>query len=118
MLVFVYGTLQRGQRLHQHLAGQRFVGEARTQPEYRLLRIDWYPGLVAAESASAGTSVCGEVWDVDDQTLKILDTVEDVGSGLYERKPVRLLKPFDGEDVIAYFYLGNVEGCSDCGDRW
>lgn len=118
MLVFVYGTLQRGGTLHEHLAGQRFVGSAQTCHDYRLYRIDWYPGLVDASSPGQGLAIHGEVWDVDDVTLAVLDQVEDVESGLYERRSVRLQKPFDQAEVIAYFYLGDVEGCPDNGDRW
>lgn len=118
MLVFVYGTLQRGRALHEHLAGQRFVGEARTQPEYRLYRIDWYPGLVEASSSGEGLAIHGEVWDVDEASMAILDRVEEVDSGLYERRLIRLQKPFDQSEVLAYLYLGDVEGCSDYGDRW
>ena len=118
MLVFVYGTLQRGRALHVHLAGQRFVGTAKTQRGYRLYRIDWYPGLVEVPTSEEGLAIHGEVWDVDEAGLKLLDEVEEVDSGLYERRPVRLLKPFDQSEVLAYFYLGDVEGCSDNGDRW
>ncbi|MFT5326270.1 MAG: gamma-glutamylaminecyclotransferase [Planctomycetaceae bacterium] len=118
VLVFVYGTLQRGRALHEHLAAHRFVGEAKTQPEYRLYRIGWYPGLVEAPSSGEGLAIHGEVWDVDEPGLRLLDEVEDVSSGLYERRSIRLQKPFDQSKVLAYFYLGDVEGCSDNGDRW
>ena len=118
MRVFVYGTLQRGRRLHGHLVGQHFVANAATLPDYVLFKVDWYPGLVDAPSPGAGNSVRGEVWEIDDATLAVLDEVEDIESGLYERKPIRLQPPFDRDDVIAYFYLGDVEGCPDCGDRW
>lgn len=118
VLVFVYGTLQRGRTLHGHLAGQRFAGVARTKPVYRLYRIDWYPGLVAVRPGQEGVAIHGEVWDVDDRTLRVLDQVEEVDSGLYERRSVLLQEPFEGMDVVAYFYLGAVAGCSDSGDRW
>lgn len=118
MLVFVYGTLQRGRALHEHLTGQRFVGTAQTCAQYRLYRIDWYPGLVDAAPSQKGLAIYGEVWDVDATTLRTLDEVEEVDSGLYERRQVLLQSPFDRAEVIAYFYCGDVEGCSDNGDRW
>ncbi len=118
MLIFVYGTLQRGRALHKHLASQSFVGTAQTQAEYRLYRIEWYPGLVDAKTSGQGLAIHGEVWDVDDAALRVLDKVEEVDSGLYERRPIRLQEPFDQLEVVAYFYLGDVEGCSDNGDRW
>ncbi len=118
MLVFVYGTLQRGRALHKHLAGQLFVGAAKTQHLYRLYRIDWYPGLVEHRSSGQGQAIHGEVWDVGESALKILDEVEEVDAGLYERRPIQLQEPFEQSDVVAYFYLGDVEGCSENGDRW
>lgn len=118
MLVFVYGTLQRGRVLHEHLAGQRFVGSAQTRQDYRLYRIGWYPGLVDVPVRGQGVAIHGEVWDVDEPTLELLDQVEEVGSDLYERRAIRLSPPFDQSQVMAYFYLGDVEGCSDNGDRW
>lgn len=118
MLVFVYGTLKRGRALHQHLAGQRFAGDARTMPEYRLYRIEWYPGLVPAVPCESGVAIHGEVWDVDEAGLKVLDEVEEVDSGLYERRSIRLQSPFDQDEVVAYFFSGETEGCSDNGDCW
>ena len=118
MFVFVYGTLQSGGTLHEHLAGQEFVGTARTLADYRLYRIDWYPGLVDAATSQEGLAIHGVVWDVDDAALRVLDEVEEVDSGLYERRPLRLQSPFDQMEVISYFFCGDVEGCSDNGDRW
>jgi gamma-glutamylcyclotransferase (GGCT)/AIG2-like uncharacterized protein YtfP len=118
VLVFVYGTLQRGRALHHHLAGQLFVGAAKTQHLYRLYRIDWYPGIVEHRSSGQGLAIHGEVWDVDEPVLKVLDEVEEVDSGLYERRLIRLQEPFEQSDVVAYFYLGDVEDCLDNGDRW
>ena len=118
MQVFVYGTLQRGRALHEHLAGQRFVGTAQTETRYRLYRIEWFPGLVDAPTPEQGLAIHGEVWDVDEPTLRILDQVEEVDSGLYERRQIRLQAPFEQTEVMAYFYLGDVEGCADNGDRW
>ncbi len=36
-LLFVYGTLKRGERANRLLSGQRFVGAAETEPRYRLV---------------------------------------------------------------------------------
>ena len=118
VLVFVYGTLQRGRALHEHLIGQEFVGNAQTQQDYRLYRVDWYPGLVETPTFGQGLAIHGEVWDVDEEAMRLLDEVEAVDSGLYERRPIRLQNPFNRLQVIAYFFLGDVEGCSDNGDRW
>ena len=115
MLVFVYGTLKTGYRLHAHMTGSRFLGEARTEPLYRLFRIDWFPGLV--ESLD-GTGIRGEVWEVSASTLRQLDVVEEVDAGLYERRVIRLAAPFNEMAVESYFFLGDVSDAEDCGDCW
>src|SRR5207249_6980142 len=62
--LFVYGTLKRGGRGNRWLAGQRFLGEAVTEPTYRLYDLGTYPGLVRDEAN--GLAVKGELWEVDD----------------------------------------------------
>jgi len=110
--VFVYGTLKRGGRNHRLLAGQSFECEAATLPRYRLYDRGPYPCLVDDVN---GMAVRGEVWAVDDTTLRRLDEYEGVPT-LYTRKEI----PLAGVPgpVLAYFYNGDVSGYPDCGDRW
>ena len=83
--LFVYGTLQRGERLNTWLVqgGARFDREAATLPKWRLFDL-WgsFPAMVPGGSAS----VAGELWWVDDATLARLDQIE----GAYDRKVVTL----------------------------
>ena len=60
--LFVYGTLKRGGCRHAPLACQRFLGEARTAPLYRLYDLGSYPGLVPADEG--GDVVHGELYEV------------------------------------------------------
>jgi gamma-glutamylcyclotransferase (GGCT)/AIG2-like uncharacterized protein YtfP len=117
MLVFVYGTLKRGLRLNHHLAGQEFIGVTATQPFYELFNCGWYPGLV---ECSNGISITGEIWQVDETGLTILDEVEgSVGeTPLFVRRPISLLAPYDEEKVIAYFYVQDVSQLRRCGPSW
>ncbi len=115
MLIFVYGTLKTGRRLNGHMAGSRLAGEAVTQPLYRLYRIDWFPGLIEHDD---GISVRGEVWDVSADTLQVLDQVEEVDVGLFQRRQIQLAAPFEQSAVESYFYLGNVSEAEDSGDCW
>ena len=46
------------------LAGQEFVGEARTVPGFRLFDLGGFPGLVPVKADRDG--VAGEIWAVDD----------------------------------------------------
>jgi gamma-glutamylcyclotransferase (GGCT)/AIG2-like uncharacterized protein YtfP len=115
MHLFVYGTLKRGERRHQFLAGQEFVAVVHTRPLYRLFNLGEYPGLVGREN---GLPIEGELWDVDDDCLKQLDQVEGCDVGLYLRGPVELAQPHDALHPATYFYAQSVDGLADCGTRW
>lgn len=114
--VFVYGTLKRGLSNHRYMAGQKFLGEARTAPLYRMVDCGGYPGMFTVEEG--GLSILGEVWEVDDGCRKQLDILEDVGLGLYSLEPVPLLDPFTQEEVRTYIYRWPVAGLRDVGTEW
>ena len=115
MLIFVYGTLMRGQSRAAALADQRFVSEVQTQPEYRLYVCGNYPGLVEHEN---GRSIHGELWSVNEECVERLDRIEAVDEGLYVRRSVRLMSPHDQSSVQTYLYAQPTNGLRDCGDRW
>jgi gamma-glutamylcyclotransferase (GGCT)/AIG2-like uncharacterized protein YtfP len=61
IVLFVNGTLMRGQKLHENLDGAEFLGEFRTAPRYRLYSIaDVHPGMFEVETG--GVSVVGELY--------------------------------------------------------
>jgi gamma-glutamylaminecyclotransferase len=94
MLLFVYGTLRRGQSNHSQLGGARFVAEARTEPRFELVDLGGYPGLLEGGT----TAVQGELYELDAALLARLDEFEDV-PGLYERKQISLA------DASAHVYV-------------
>lgn len=106
-LMFVYGTLKRGGSNHGFLADERFAGDARTIPGFRLIDLGEYPGLVAAPAASS--TVSGEVWSVDAAALARLDALEGVAEDLYRREPIALEPPFADRCVETYFYNRNID---------
>lgn len=114
--VFVYGTLKRGLTNHGHMAGQRFLGEARTAPRYRMVDCGGYPGMFAV--AEGGLSILGEVWEVDAACRHRLDLLEDVARGMYALEPVALLAPFTADNVRTYIYRWPVAGFTDVGAEW
>jgi gamma-glutamylcyclotransferase (GGCT)/AIG2-like uncharacterized protein YtfP len=80
-LVFIYGTLRRGEAgsMSIRFPNSKFIGDAKVNGS--LYDLGAYPGLLLNESNSV---VTGEVYEVDDETLKELDDFE--GSSHYLRK--------------------------------
>src|SRR5262245_45309661 len=115
-LLFVYGTLKRGCCNHHHLAGQTFVGLGRTPAGYRLYDLGGYPGIVAQPDDSTG--VFGEVWSVEDESLRQLDHFEGVHEGLYRREALPLMPPFDGQKIYAYVPTVPASGGREVGSEW
>ncbi len=115
-LVFVYGTLKRHGSNHRFLAGQEFVGEARTVGGYILHALGDYPGMV--RSTDTAHSVTGEIWKVSASCLAALDALEGLDEGLYARESIKLAPPFHQEIVQTYLYLRSAEGRPVLGDTW
>lgn len=94
MLVFVYGTLRKGEVNHDVIDGCPFVKNARTEPRYTLHDHRWFPSM-----ASGGTTaVTGEVYDLEPKTLWEVDRLE--GHPSYYRRQHIVLE--DGQTVQAY----------------
>jgi len=111
--IFVYGTLKRGCKNHHHLAGQTYVGEARTVPGFRLYDLGDYPGMVADPTDLEG--VTGELWDVDAIALVHLDEFEGIAEGLYRRVVVSMA---DSTYAHTYLYARSVEYLPQLGPVW
>lgn len=111
--LFVYGTLKKGFGNHVLLDGCRFMQEATTKPFYRLYDCGPYPCLVKAKQ---GRAISGEVYEVDDATLKRLDRLEGVPF-LYQRDTIELSN-CDRFFPIAYFYQEDVSDFIECDSAW
>lgn len=102
--VFVYGTLLRGESNHgAFLSGSRFVCHAEL-PGYGLYNVEDYPGAVPEESKR----VKGEVYEVDQATLRRLDWLEDEGD-LYTRREVTVETAEGPMEVLVYVWNGEVD---------
>lgn len=115
--IFVYGTLKRGDCRHHLLMKQHFLGEATTVPDYLLINLGSYPGLVECGQGD-GRSIQGELYQVSHATLQRLDLEEGVAEGLYERRSIRLQNSYQDHFIEAYFYLGQVDGLPEMGTTW
>lgn len=114
--IFIYGTLKRGLSNSHYMKGQCFIGEARTEPSYRMVDAGGYPGMYRV--TENGLSIQGEVWEVDEPCRQQLEILEDVAVGLYGVEPVALLAPHDDTQVITYIYRWSIMGREDAGDCW
>jgi gamma-glutamylaminecyclotransferase len=114
--VFVYGTLKRGGQNHHFLAGQQFLGPARTAAGFTLYSLGEFPGMV--RTPASDRHVVGEVWEVDAPALAALDALEGIAEGLYERVTVPLESPFNDRPVETYLYLRTLAGRPEIGADW
>ncbi len=96
-LVFVYGSLKRGQANHHQLAGSRFCGAAQL-PGLALYDLGPFPMAIACNEP--GAWLHGELFAVDATQLRALDRFEGAPR-LYQRQRHVLS---DGRPV--WVYLG------------
>ncbi|UGV41175.1 gamma-glutamylcyclotransferase [Methanococcoides orientis] len=72
-LLFVYGTLKSGYCNHHLLGDSVLVSEVCTKAKFRMLDMQDFPGVVMSEPASR---ISGELFDVDGETLDVIDDLE------------------------------------------
>src|SRR5579871_2206546 len=86
-ILFVYGSLKRGQSNHHYMAGQEFLCSVTTAPLYRLY--DWGPYPALVEWPENGTAIEGELWRIDEATLARIEHLEEAPI-LYQMRPVAI----------------------------
>lgn len=86
-LLFVYGTLKNGHSRFKNLSKQRYIGIAKTSPEYSMYQVQTYPALVKCNN---GRKIYGELYEVDSECLKVLDNIEGVDFNLFKREEIIL----------------------------
>jgi gamma-glutamylcyclotransferase (GGCT)/AIG2-like uncharacterized protein YtfP len=96
-LVFVYGTLRRGAAgsMSDRFPDARFIADARVGGS--LYDLGAFPGLLLGE---ADSTVVGEVYEVDEETLHKLDEFE--ASSSYLRKQVEVSLGTDKKTCWVY----------------
>lgn len=100
--VFVYGSLLSGFGNHRRLeAGKaELIATARTTERFVMHDMSAFPACVPDDAN--GVQILGEVYLVDDATLRSLDQLEgyhpEMGAGLYDRITVDI----DGEPALMY----------------
>ena len=111
-ILFIYGSLKRGHLNHHRIADQEYLGDAITEPHYRIIAIGKYGGLIRDEAN--GTAVKGELWAVTPAALANLDAFEG-GEGDWIRGPVAIC---EGGQVQAYLWTGPVPAEVPSGATW
>lgn len=96
-LVFVYGSLKRGFHNHRLLENSKFLGPAKTTAEYEMFPLAGgaFPVIVPGNYA-----INGELYEVDETTLKLLDRLESNGS-MYQRE----VTDIPSHDQLAWVYV-------------
>jgi gamma-glutamylcyclotransferase (GGCT)/AIG2-like uncharacterized protein YtfP len=100
-LVFVYGTLLRGEVNHRLLSAAEYLGDHKTEPRFTLLELGAYPGVVLG----GHTAISGEIYRVGEAAMRQLDRLEDYPR-LYDRV---LISSAFGRTWI-YVYRGRIQG--------
>ena len=109
-LLFVYGTLLRGQRNHSSLAAAQYLGRVRTAASYTLVSLGPFPALREGGSAA----VEGELYEVDPAILAALDRLE--GHPDFYRRGTVLLA--DGRASVTYFLPAESHPDAEEIDSW
>ena len=91
--VFVYGTLLKGESNHHLLERYELLATGRTEPRFELADFGDYPGMVGG----GDTAIAGEIYEIDDAALELLDALEEVPD-YYRRVWFRV----DGDAVQGY----------------
>jgi len=109
-LLFVYGTLKRGEENHRWLSVHqpRFLGEARIQGRLFRIRGESFPGAAPTRSRRY---VRGELYELTrpDQSLKKLDKFEGTDEGLFVRKLTVVWIGSRKMKAWTYFYPGRKD---------
>lgn len=107
--VFVYGTLRAGGCRAGVLGTQGMICEEAYVPDFKLLDIGSFPGVVKGEG-----TVRGEMHAIDERTLTTLDSIEgyhedDLKHSLYIRKTTPVLDTEGNLMGDAWIYIYNTD---------
>jgi len=114
VLVFVYGTLRRGgsRAIPDRFPAAKFIAKARVTGHLYDLQVsgDHYPGLKLNQD---GTAVVGEIYEVDENTLRRLDAIEgdsgNASSSLFVRTATAAVTIDARQRLDCYVYEFNEE---------
>ena len=97
--VFVYGTLRKGCGNHRLLEQSIFVGNAKTVRKCAMYSV----GIPYVTELERDVQIVGEVYEVDDSTLRRLDRLEG-HPNFYERRKIKVFLE-NGNKIKAFLYF-------------
>jgi gamma-glutamylaminecyclotransferase len=104
--VFVFGTLKKSFPLHDKgLQGATYLGPYRTVEKYPMMVAGpWYAPMIIHDPG-VGWQVKGEVYEVNDERLNVLDTLESIHKPGNHRVMVEVEPLEVGDITIAHIYV-------------
>ena len=99
--VFTYGTLLKGERNHHLINDDDFIAEGFIK-NFKMFNLGTYPGIESGDGI-----VLGELYLVDDNTLCMLDELEEEGF-LYLRQTTTVYTRDNTIEAYVYVYNQKV----------
>lgn len=108
--VFVYGTLKQGHGNHRaFLSDSEFIGKGVTVQPFKMKTTTGFPVVLALNENEQGYPVSGELYEVNDKTLRGLDGLEG-HPNWYRREEVLVDIGDTGIQQSAWMYIGQPHG--------
>ena len=117
MKLFVYGSLKRGFSNHHFLAGQEFIGDARTVLRFRMFDCGGFPGVVEA-GPEGSYPIQGELWNIDATCRRRIDWLEEVDAGVYTLVGCEVDAGKGPEPAHLYVYQRALGDGQEAGTAW
>jgi gamma-glutamylaminecyclotransferase len=106
MKVFIYGTLKRGFPLFDKgLVGARYLGDVETVERYPLYIAGSSYGPMMLDRAGEGLHIRGELFEVEEDRLQVLDELEDVDDKTSFRSTVEVAPVGGGISTSAIGFM-------------
>ena len=108
--VFAFGTLKRGFPLHDRgLTGAVFLGRCRTLDPYPMFVAGTWFAPMMLDQPGIGLRVAGELYEVDDGALALIDRLESIGQAGNLRRTIMVELLDGGERHSAIVYMKSAE---------
>jgi gamma-glutamylaminecyclotransferase len=108
--IFAFGTLKRGFPLHaEGLGGAKYLGPYRTVERFPMFVAGPWFAPMMLDCPGTGLQVRGELYEIEDSRLTVLDTLESVGKPGNFRRLVQVEPIGQGRLCSAFAYIKSPE---------